>query len=308
MTKPIALAGIGKIARDAHLPALDASPDWHLGATISRNSGVDGVPGFEDMDAFLKDPKGIETVSLALPPAPRYAYALQAMRAGLNVMLEKPPAVTLAECRTLIDESRKAGVTLYMSWHSRAGAACAEAARRLKDARLKRLHIDWREDVRQTHPGQDWVWEAGNLGVFDPGINAFAILGRIIDQPIHLTKAHMIFPEGRDTPITAELTFAHPEAEQFDCQLDWNYEGDPVWDMEIETDQGTFTLTRSGTGIDDGAGEIDLHGSTEEYELLYAELARLVAAGESETDTRPLEHAADAFLLGTRETGAPFSW
>ena len=94
---PIALAGIGQIARDAHLPALETSPDWTLAATISRNSGVDGVTGFEDIDAFLKDPGEIRTLSLALPPAPRFAYAKKAIDAGLNVMLEKPPATTLAE-------------------------------------------------------------------------------------------------------------------------------------------------------------------------------------------------------------------
>ena len=32
----VALVGIGKIALDQHVPALTASPDWELAATVSR--------------------------------------------------------------------------------------------------------------------------------------------------------------------------------------------------------------------------------------------------------------------------------
>jgi len=308
MTQPIALAGIGKIARDAHLPALQRSSDWHLDATISRNASLDGIRAFKTMEDFLADPGEVKTVSLSLPPAPRFDYAIKAMRAGLNVMLEKPPAVTLIECRKLIAEAEAQGVTLFLSWHSRMGAACDMARDRLKDARLKRLTIDWREDIRQFHPDQDWIWDAGNLGVFDPGINAFSILARILPDFPHVSKTHMIVPEGRETPIAADVAFTHPHGADMTCTLDWRHDGGPIWNMEIETDQGAFTLTRSGSGIDDGDGEIDLGDDLDEYDHLYARLAELVAKGTSETDTRPMEMVADAFLLGTRETGAPFDW
>jgi D-galactose 1-dehydrogenase len=41
---------------------------------------------------------------------------------------------------------------------------------------VARGRITWREDVRKWHPGQDWVFEPGGMGVFDPGINALSIL------------------------------------------------------------------------------------------------------------------------------------
>ncbi len=37
-----------------------------------------------------------------------------------------------------------------------------------------------KEDVRRWHPGQDWIWEAGGFGVFDPGINALSILTEVL--------------------------------------------------------------------------------------------------------------------------------
>ena len=49
----IALVGIGKIALDQHVPAIAASPDWELAATVSRNGRVEGVQAFTDFDTFF---------------------------------------------------------------------------------------------------------------------------------------------------------------------------------------------------------------------------------------------------------------
>ena len=41
------------------------------------------------------------------------------------------------------------------------------------------MEILWHEDVHKWHPGQQWIWEPGGFGVFDPGINAFSIATKI---------------------------------------------------------------------------------------------------------------------------------
>ena len=51
MALKVALAGIGKIARDQHIPAITASPDWELAAAVSRHATVDGVEAYEDLSA-----------------------------------------------------------------------------------------------------------------------------------------------------------------------------------------------------------------------------------------------------------------
>ena len=43
MALKLGLVGIGKIARDQHIPALAADPRFELVATASRNASVDGV-------------------------------------------------------------------------------------------------------------------------------------------------------------------------------------------------------------------------------------------------------------------------
>ena len=37
---PVALVGVGKIARDQHIPAIAADPDFELVAAVSRNAAI----------------------------------------------------------------------------------------------------------------------------------------------------------------------------------------------------------------------------------------------------------------------------
>ena len=75
----VALVGIGKIALDQHVPALAASPDWDLAATVSRHGTVAGVEAFTGIEDMLSARPDIPVVSLCLPPVPRFAAAAAAL-------------------------------------------------------------------------------------------------------------------------------------------------------------------------------------------------------------------------------------
>lgn len=305
----IALVGIGKIAVDQHVPAIRESAVWDLAATVSRHGSVDGVPAYTDLGTMLAEHPEIRVVSLCLPPVPRFDYARQAILAGRHVMLEKPPGATLSECHALEALAREHRVSLYATWHSRQADKVPAAKAWLADKRLKSLHIDWREDVRQWHPGQDWCFEAGGLGVFDPGINALSILTEILPVPVHLTGAELHFPENRETPIAAECTFHHPEGAQVSMTLDWLEPGQPTWTITAETDGGTLVLENGGGKLTlNGQADDSLPGLSGEYPRLYAQMADLVNRGGIDMDLSPLRHVADAFLLGKRVPAPSFDW
>ena len=302
----VALVGIGKIARDQHVPSITALPDWELAATVSRNGTIEGVEHWSDFDAMLDAREDIRVVSLCLPPVPRYVYAAKAIRAGRHVMLEKPPGATLAECYRLEALAREHRVSLYATWHSRE-AAMVDAARDWLSARtVTRAHITWAEDVRKWHPGQDWVFAPGGMGVFDPGINALSILTRILPEPVHLASATLDIPQDRQTPIAAELTFTG----QVTAHFDWLQTGPQTWNIDVETTQGNLLLSDGGATLTiDGklqtGGPDTLSG---EYPRLYTRMAKLVRTGGSDVDLAPMIHVLDAFALGERRTVAPFSW
>lgn len=293
----VALVGIGKIALDQHVPALAASPDWELAATVSRSGTVPGVEAHADFGAFLAARPDIGTVSLCLPPVPRFAYAAAALNAGRHVMLEKPPGATLAEVHALTALAAERGVTLYATWHSRMARAVAPARAWLADKRVSAAHITWREDVRKWHPGQTWVFEPGGMGVFDPGINALSILTEILPAPVHLTGATLSIPENCQTPIAAELTFSGGVTADFD----WRQTGPQTWDITVDTDRGRLALRMGGNVLElDGqavAGAEDIMG---EYPALYSRMARLVDMGRQDVDLSPMVLVADAFSLGRR--------
>lgn len=303
MARKIALVGIGKIALDQHVPAISASPDWELVATVSRKGRVEGVASFPTIEAMLAARPDVEVVSLALPPVPRFAYAEAALLAGRHVMLEKPPGATLAEVHALEALAADRGLTLYATWHSRMAHAVAPAKAWLKGKIVTRAHITWREDVRKWHPGQDWVFEPGGMGVFDPGSNALSILTEILPIPVHLTGAELDFPANRRTPIAARLQFTGGVSADFD----WRQEGPQTWDIEIETPEGKLALRLGGNVLEiDGkpaAGEQSIMG---EYPALYDRMARLVDLRTSDVDLAPMVHIADAMTLGLRKTVTDF--
>ncbi len=301
--KKVALVGIGKIAIDQHVPAIAASTDWELAATVSRSGTVPGIESHRDMATFLDARPDVSVVSLCMPPAPRFDYAEAALLAGRHVMLEKPPGATLAEVHELEALARASGLTLYATWHSRMAHAVAAAKAWLKDKAVHEGHITWREDVRKWHPGQDWVFEPAGMGVFDPGINALSILTEILPHPVHLKKARLEFPANRQTPIAAQLSFTGSITADFD----WRQEGPQTWDIVLETDRGQLALRMGGNVLEiDGKATAGANTIMDEYPALYARMSALVDAQSSEVDLSPMIHVADALTLGERVTVNPF--
>ncbi len=307
--RKIALAGIGKIAIDQHIPTLAASPDWALAAAVSRNHQVDGVPNYADFADMLTAHPEIGAVSLSMPPVPRFAYAVAALEAGRHVMLEKPPGATLSEVHDLESIAAARGLTLYASWHSRSARFVGTAKAWLVGKRIERFMVTWKEDVRKWHPGQDWVFDPGGMGVFDPGINALSIVTEILPDAIHLTAADLDFPANRQTPIAARLAFYHPHGGAVTADMNWDHHGADIWDIEVETDQGVLLLQNGGAIMTiDGVAHGDGAGLDGEYPALYAHFAKLVAEGRSDVDLRPMIHVSDAMTLGRRNIVDPFHW
>jgi D-galactose 1-dehydrogenase len=295
----LAIVGLGKIARDQHLGAIDATDGVSLVAVASRNAGLDGVRCFTEIDELLASDVEVDAVSLCTPPQGRFAQARAALLAGKHVMLEKPPGATLAEVFALEQLATRQGVTLHATWHSREAAAVEPARQLLATRRIRSVQVEWKEDVRHWHPGQAWIWEPGGLGVFDPGINALSIVTRIMPEAFHLVSSELSFPQNRAAPIAAELAFETASGLPVTASFDWRQTGPQTWDIRIETEEGPIVLTHGGSRLFvDGTAQIV--EEDREYRNLYRQFVELVGAGRSDTDFSPLVHVADAFMLGKR--------
>lgn len=300
----IGIVGVGKIARDQHIPAIAAHPDLVLAATTSLSGTVEGVIAYPDIETMLAE-ADIDAVALCQPPQARYDAALAAIAARKHVFLEKPPGMTLSQVESLVQAAKAAGVALFASWHSRYASAVEPARDWLAARTIRAIEIIWKEDVRHWHPGQDWIWAPGGFGVFDPGINALSILTHIVPDPIALEAATLEFPANRDAPIAAALRMRTARGAMISAEFDWRQTGSQSWDITIETDGGTLVLGHGGNSL-----TIDEVVRTTlpkcEYAALYAHFINMVAAEENDVDIRPLQLVADAFLCGERRVTESF--
>jgi D-galactose 1-dehydrogenase len=208
----------------------------------------------------------------------------------------------------MADYARARGRVLFTTWHSQYNEAVDEAKRLLMAKTVSRLHVEWKEDVRHWHPGQEWIWEPGGFGVFDPGINAFSIVTKILPQPMFVSSCVLETPENKATPIAARIRFK-PSWEgdaDLSAELDWRQTGAQSWNIDVETTDGLkLQLRKGGTELYVG-GERWLAAPSEEYEAIYKHFAELLSSGQSHVDGAPLQLVSDCFMLGRRQDAEAF--
>ena len=305
----IGIIGIGKIAQDQHLPVIAKNQDFELAAVVSqRGIHPDGVPVFATPHEMYGSIAGLDAVAICTPPRARYAIAAEALRAGKHVLLEKPPTPTVSELHELAKLGRRHDRVIFATWHSQYNAAVEETRRLLSSRPAASIDIEWKEDVRRWHPGQEWIWNAGGFGVFDPGINALSILTKILPVPIFVDNAELFIPRNRETPIAARMKFRTEDAGPKDmrAEFDWRQEGEQTWNITIALDRGEELKLMKGGARLEISGKLVLERPSREYEDIYVRFSELLRTGESDIDAAPLQLVADAFMVGRRIEVDPF--
>ena len=296
----IAIVGFGKIAADQHVPAIQGNDRFELVASSSR-SGKGVGQTFTDWRELIRSVEGLEAVAITTPPEPRYDIARECLLAGLHCLLEKPPTTGTAEIADLDCLAQAQQRTLFTTWHAQHHATVDAAAQALAGKRIKSMTIHWHEDVHKWHPGQQWIWEPGGFGVFDPGINAFSIATRIFPGGLFVKSADLSVPRNAQTPIAAEITFSSPEADgPLTASLDWRRNEGEEWAIALETTSGDVVRLEAGgeklllngqASNDDGPGE---------YPDIYRAFVDLIDQRRSLVDVAPLRLVADCLLVGRR--------
>lgn len=309
--KKIAVIGIGKISQDQHLPVIGKSRDFELAACVSQcGVGHGDVPVYRTPAELYRDMPEVGVVAICTPPGVRHGYVREAIDAGKDVLLEKPPTPTITEFNDLVAYGEKKDRVLFQTWHSRYNAAVEEARKILKKEGVASLRIDWRESVRKWHPGQDWVWEPGGFGVCDPGINAMSIFTEIMPFPVFVESARLKFPANKQTPVDVEIAFKSTQKHQpeLSAGFNWLEESGEIWTIAIETESGRKLRLEKGGTVLVVDNEVTVQNPSEEYEQIYDRFAKLLKKGKSEMDGSPLLLISDAFLLGARENVDEFHW
>lgn len=202
----VALVGAGNLARWAHLPNLKTVPGVNLRAIYS----ADGVRGKSyalrfgaaycctEYDAILRDPD-IQVVVIASRNQAHAQQAVAALRAGKDVFVEKPMALTEDECRSILNAQHETGRQLTVGFNRRFAPYYVELKRR-----LQRRSGPAVINCRINSPGI-----SGSYWMADPSIGG-AILGEachfvdlmywlLESEPV--TVAAFSLPQGKKDPI-----------------------------------------------------------------------------------------------------------
>ncbi len=113
----IGLVGIGKIARDQHLPAIAGNADFQLVGAASRHHRLEGVPNYTDLASLLAAHPEIDALTLCTPPQERHHLIREGLEKGCHVMVEKPPGASVGEVEIMTELARAKGLCLFTSWH-----------------------------------------------------------------------------------------------------------------------------------------------------------------------------------------------
>jgi phthalate 4,5-cis-dihydrodiol dehydrogenase len=118
-TLRLGVAGLGR-AFTMMLPTLEADPRIELVAAAdprreaTRRFAADFGARTYDAFALLCADPGVDAIYVATPHQHHAEHAIEAAAHGKHLLVEKPMAITLAECRRMIEAARQAGVHLIV--------------------------------------------------------------------------------------------------------------------------------------------------------------------------------------------------
>lgn len=116
------LAGVGDIARRRVLPAIVAERRSILYGLVTRDKAkaedYPGVKTWSTLEEALHD-STVDAVYIALPVAMHAEAAIAALRAGKNVLCEKPMAMNDTEAARMVDEAHAVGRLLGVAYYRR---------------------------------------------------------------------------------------------------------------------------------------------------------------------------------------------
>ena len=143
-----AVVGLGYIAQIAVLPAFASAKNSELAALVSddrvkleklsRKYKVPRSYSYEDYDQCLSSGE-IDAVYIALPNNMHHEYTVRACRAGLNVLCEKPMAVTEVDCEEMITAAADNAVKLMIGYRLHFERANMEAVELSQSGKLGEL-------------------------------------------------------------------------------------------------------------------------------------------------------------------------
>lgn len=201
----VAVIGAGFIA-DYHINGLRAAGGADIAALVGRRvdatqarAAALGIGRAETDYRRVLDDGAIDAVVIATPDDTHERIAIDALGAGKQVLLQKPMALTSAQCRAIIAEDERAGRRLTVSFMHRYFPEVRWLRGQIEAGALGAVHSI---RLRNATPGADWSdW------FFKPGNVSGGVVMQLGVHGIDLVQ-HLLGPI---ESVAADMTTARPE-------------------------------------------------------------------------------------------------
>jgi myo-inositol 2-dehydrogenase / D-chiro-inositol 1-dehydrogenase len=215
----LGIVGCGNATSQIYLPLLAGHRRFRVAAAAEADSGrLHAVADrfgikrrFLDYRELLAG-EDIEAVAVVTPPRSHAEIGCAALAAGKHLFIDKPLAMTVAECDQLVKMAAASSLSVLVGLNFRWHRLIRRARERVRSGALGRIRAI-RSVYTHWHPGdtaQPWQRERGLGGgvIFNDGVHHFDLWRFLLDCPVtRIYAASRPSPEFEDDTcsVTAEM-------------------------------------------------------------------------------------------------------
>ena len=251
----VAVIGCGRIAQNAHFPAFAQIPNLYVkyacDLIIEKAQAMkDKYPDLvgeviTDYKVALADPE-VEAVFVLTPNVAHYTVSMDALRAGKNVMCEKPITTSYALSCEMADEAKKQGKIMNIGVCNRYQSSVERLEKMNRDGEFGRLyHINCSFRAFRSIPGLggDFTTKAQSGGgvLIDWGIHFLDLILYILGgAKVRTASADTYSEMAKDMP-----SYKHRGmwAQDTSDVINGTNDVDDFVTGHVRTDRGTITFT-----------------------------------------------------------------
>jgi len=235
ITKPVgwAIVGLGKLALEEIMPAfaqchtakpvalVSGHPDKARKVAKAYDIPEENIYNYENYDEMAKNP-AIQIVYIVLPNHMHAEYTIRALKAGKDVLCEKPMAATVQEAEQMIAVARETKRQLMIAYRLHYEPYNQTVIKMCQDQELGRIKTFTAENSQDVQPPNIRLSKEtaggplGDIGVYC--INAARYVTG--EQPIEVSafaRQPQDDPRFREVPETINFLMRFPSGVMADC-------------------------------------------------------------------------------------------